>query len=254
MPLHSCICMHLSSGCLPFSASEEYCSSSRAFGSWRRFGVSPRSWELYLLLTRAVLIRRRKTLRHLSAGISSGDSSQGPATPRDEDTQTVAACLLKSAASAADGTLTLSPADARIDSAPKDQLDNVLRAVSEATVTPNDAQRFIKDLPWGIDCSGACEALVLPPCTRIVQPLLLQCSNKLLTAIAHGLVLQGLSSSSLLDEAQQAAAVTEELVSGSSSGSDDALSGSSTLLSTGCVDAFICQLLGICTSVCDCQL
>ncbi|EPT28685.1 SWI2/SNF2-containing protein [Toxoplasma gondii ME49] len=42
---------------------EEYCTSVLTYGSRKRYGISARSWELHLLLTTAVLIRRR----HLSS-------------------------------------------------------------------------------------------------------------------------------------------------------------------------------------------
>ncbi|CBZ53606.1 conserved hypothetical protein [Neospora caninum Liverpool] len=39
---------------------EEYCTSILTYGSRKRYGISARSWELHLLLTAAVLIRRRQ--------------------------------------------------------------------------------------------------------------------------------------------------------------------------------------------------
>ncbi|KEP67055.1 UNVERIFIED_CONTAM: SWI2/SNF2-containing protein [Hammondia hammondi] len=66
---------------------EEYCTSVFTYGSRKRYGISARSWELHLLLTAAVLIRRR----HLSSrrepgphgrperwGLSSTSSSPRP--------------------------------------------------------------------------------------------------------------------------------------------------------------------------------
>ena len=235
-------------------AAEEYCTSSKAFASWRRFGPSPRSWELYLLLTRAVLIRRRKTLRPLSPmatrgpsqGASEGPSqgpSQGPSTPYDEDQDHGEAAVA--------GAPRGAPKDGHGSSVLLEEMKDMqqqaglgLHAVASATQMQQergdassfsspeglllgplkDAAGAVEGLPWADEASGCCEALVLPPCTRIAQLLLLQCNNQLLMAMAKGLLLQRPDYHSLLQGAQDSPAAVEGRIESSGS-SDEALAG-----------------------------
>ncbi|PHJ25416.1 swi2 snf2-containing protein [Cystoisospora suis] len=54
---------------------EEYCTCVTTFGSRKRYGISPRSWELHLLLKTAVLIRRTKLAPRPSGSPNSKECS-----------------------------------------------------------------------------------------------------------------------------------------------------------------------------------
>ncbi|CDJ33622.1 uncharacterized protein EMH_0084300 [Eimeria mitis] len=290
---------------------EEYCCSSRAFGSWRRFGASLRSWELHLLLTRAVLVRRRKTLADPSRPGASQGGSQGPsqdayqglsqlsqenvdtqarlpsgdhATQQEEKQdsggggpsdpsaggQATATALLEGAPAASERFLStaetnelagepedgfngvsLSPPEGPLLSVQEvERLVEGLPWASQATgkegflsttetnelagepedgfnavslsppegplLSVQEVERLVEGLPWASQATGNCDALVLPPCTRIVQLLLLHCNNKLLTAMGEGLLMRKPAYRSLLREAEKAAGDSSESSSGDS--------------------------------------
>lgn len=247
-------CNRGSGECCVGCNSEEYCCSSRAFGSWRRFGASLRSWELHLLLTRAVLVRRRKTLRdpartgpptgdpqlpsqNASQGISQG-STEGPPGEQDElryrqheegqkSVEEGYSYLHAAGQALAKASLgvPLAPSKECATRAEREasaaESENSFKAVSLSPLqglplSVQEVEHLVEGLPWAHQASGDCDALVLPPCTRIVQLLLLHCNSKLLTAMGEGLLLRKPAFHSLLREAERATADSSESSSGDS--------------------------------------
>ncbi|XP_026190841.1 uncharacterized protein LOC34621132 [Cyclospora cayetanensis] len=191
---------------------EEYCCSSRSFGSRRRFEASPRSWELHLLLTRAVLIRRRKTLRDFPTiplpSQGAGEAGRNSPLLLEADLHAEAGsevCGVSTVAAIAGGSMP---------------------PTGDPQATLRDAESLIEGLPWAADASGDCDALVLPRCMRIVQLLLIfHCNNKLLTAIGEGLVLQKPEYRSLRSDTLKTAAGGVLLSEDNSISSDKGITG-----------------------------
>ncbi|CDI87134.1 hypothetical protein, conserved [Eimeria praecox] len=237
---------------------EEYCCSSRAFGSWRRFGASLRSWELHLLLTRAVLVRRRKTLRDptrtsaqrgigqeppqdgahgSSQGSVQGITDEPPGSiseghsRQNEQRQALVGGMrshslvgsqrpAKTSMGGPLASLKGFPSGKETDlpvPEPQDRFKSVpLSPVDGPVLSMQDVEHLVEGLPWASQAPGDCDALVLPPCTRIVQLLLLHCNNKLVTAMGEGLLLRKPAYHSLLREAERAAADSSDSSSGDS--------------------------------------
>lgn len=115
-------------------SSEEYCHlASRRLSGRQRGPVDIRSWELHLLLSKAVLVRRRK---------------------RVETTE---------------------------------HLDCSEEAVSSPALTDS---ALVENAPWQATLINNLAALVLPPCTRIVQLLHLPETSAVSKALAKGLLLE----------------------------------------------------------------
>lgn len=234
-----------------FFTSEEYCCSSRAFGSWRRFGASLRSWELHLLLTRAVLVRRRKTLRdtlRMPPEVTSQRPSQvapQAASPRMSSQASAEAALqglpegtLNTQLGAQDmlgemkaGTPPPPSASAgiffhRVSSSNTETEPAAARAGDEQIASPleptdlllfvQEAENTVEGIPWVSKAPEDCDALVLPPCTRIMHLLQLHCNNKLVAAMAEGLLLRKPAYKSLIRIEERKTAVTSRSSSGDS--------------------------------------
>lgn len=246
--MFSCILYPMS---LFFFTSEEYCCSSRAFGSWRRFGASLRSWELHLLLTRAVLVRRRKTLRdisrmppkvtsqrpsqvapqaaltRMSSQASSETSLQGlPGNTlntqlgaQDMPGEMKAGTSPPPSASAGIFFQRVSSSNTETEPAAARGGEEQIASSLERTdllLSVQEAESTVEGIPWVSKAPEDCDALVLPPCTRIVHLLQLHCNNKLVTAMAEGLLLRKPAYKSLIRTEERKTGVTSRSSSGDS--------------------------------------
>lgn len=144
-----------------FFFAEEYCvSDSRGHGGRKLASEGDRSWELHLLLTKAVFVRRRK----MAESERVEDWVSGPVQGREKSL-------------AADS------------------------AVAEEKGCAQAVVFEVQGLPWDATLTSA--PLVLPPCTRIAQPLLLPETSEVLRAMAKRIVSGSLQGSLQMSREKQ---------------------------------------------------